>query len=87
MNDVVIRVRGLRMAYGSVRVLEGVDLDLRRGEVFTLLGPNGAGKTTLVEILEGFRTGWTGEVSVLGESSWTSRRPGSIPRPGASSFC
>ncbi|WP_182907894.1 ABC transporter ATP-binding protein [Microbispora sp. H13382] len=68
MNDVVIRVRGLRMAYGSVRVLEGVDLDLRRGEVFTLLGPNGAGKTTLVEILEGFRTGWTGEVSVLGEN-------------------
>ncbi|MEV4454720.1 ABC transporter ATP-binding protein [Microbispora sp. NPDC049633] len=68
MDDVVIRVRGLRMAYGPVRVLEGVDLDLRRGEVFTLLGPNGAGKTTLVEILEGFRTGWTGEVSVLGEN-------------------
>ncbi|WP_182887646.1 ABC transporter ATP-binding protein [Microbispora sp. H10885] len=68
MTDVVIRVRGLRMAYGPVRVLSGVDLDLRRGEVFTLLGPNGAGKTTLVEILEGFRTGWSGEVEVLGEN-------------------
>ncbi|MBX6382046.1 MAG: ABC transporter ATP-binding protein [Microbispora sp.] len=68
MRDVVIRVRGLRMAYGSVQVLDGVDLDLHRGEVFTLLGPNGAGKTTLVEILEGFRTGWTGEVEVLGEN-------------------
>ncbi|MEU6427782.1 ABC transporter ATP-binding protein [Microbispora sp. NPDC046973] len=68
MDDVVIRVRGLRMAYGPVPVLDGVDLDLRRGEVFTLLGPNGAGKTTLVEILEGFRTGWSGEVEVLGEN-------------------
>ncbi|MEV1205660.1 ATP-binding cassette domain-containing protein, partial [Microbispora rosea] len=68
MHDVAIRVRGLRMAYGPVQVLNGVDLDLRRGEVFTLLGPNGAGKTTLVEILEGFRTGWSGEVEVLGEN-------------------
>ncbi|GAA0365172.1 ABC transporter ATP-binding protein [Microbispora corallina] len=67
MDDLAIDVRQLTMAYGGTRVLDGVDLDVRRGEVFTLLGPNGAGKTTLVEILEGFRAGWTGEVSVLGE--------------------
>jgi ABC-2 type transport system ATP-binding protein len=62
----VIEVRGLRMRYGTVDVLDGVDLHARRGEVLVLLGPNGAGKTTTVEILEGFRRRSAGEVRVLG---------------------
>ncbi|MGH3697727.1 MAG: ABC transporter ATP-binding protein [Pseudonocardiaceae bacterium] len=62
----VIDVRGLRMRYGSVEVLEGVDFTAARGEVITLLGPNGAGKTTTIEILEGFRLRSAGEVTVLG---------------------
>jgi ABC-2 type transport system ATP-binding protein len=64
--DVIIRARGLRRRYGSVDVLRGVDLVVRRGEIVALLGPNGAGKTTLVEILEGFREPSGGNVSVLG---------------------
>ncbi|MFJ8674084.1 ABC transporter ATP-binding protein [Streptomyces sp. NPDC093589] len=63
---VVVRAGGLRMTYGSVDVLHGIDLDIRRGEVFALLGPNGAGKTTTVEILEGFRQRTAGDVRVLG---------------------
>ena len=62
----VIDVRGLRMRYGSVDVLDGVDFTAARGEVLVLLGPNGAGKTTSIEILEGFRMRSAGEVSVLG---------------------
>ncbi|MGF1473554.1 MAG: ABC transporter ATP-binding protein [Rubrobacteraceae bacterium] len=62
----VIEVRGLRMRYGSVDVLDGVDFVARRGEVLVLLGPNGAGKTTTIEILEGFRMRSAGEVGVLG---------------------
>ncbi|GHH96076.1 ABC transporter ATP-binding protein [Streptomyces capillispiralis] len=62
----VVRARDVRMSYGAVDVLHGVDLDIRRGEVFALLGPNGAGKTTTVEILEGFRKRSAGEVRVLG---------------------
>jgi ABC-2 type transport system ATP-binding protein len=62
----VIEVRGLRMRYGPVNVLDGVELVVRRGEVLVLLGPNGAGKTTTIEILEGFRRRSAGEVSVLG---------------------
>src|ERR671921_1097203 len=62
----VIDVRGLRMRYGSVDVLRGVEFAARRGEVLALLGPNGAGKTTTIEILEGFRMRSTGEVRVLG---------------------
>ncbi|MFF2811491.1 ABC transporter ATP-binding protein [Streptomyces sp. NPDC058000] len=62
----VVEARGLQMSYGSTAVLRGVDLEIRRGEIFALLGPNGAGKTTTVEILEGFRQRSAGEVRVLG---------------------
>jgi ABC-2 type transport system ATP-binding protein len=63
----VISVRDLRKSYGDVEAVRGIDLEVRRGEVFAFLGPNGAGKTTTVEILEGYRKRSGGEVSVLGE--------------------
>jgi len=50
-----VHVRGLVKAYSGVRAVNGIDLDIRRGEIFALLGPNGAGKTTTVEILEGYK--------------------------------
>ncbi len=62
----VIEVRDLRMRYGEVDVLAGIDFRVGKGEVVTLLGPNGAGKTTTIEILEGFRLRSAGEVAVLG---------------------
>ncbi|WKU08122.1 ABC transporter ATP-binding protein [Micromonospora sp. HUAS LYJ1] len=65
-DELAISVRGLRKAYGDNVAVAGVDLDVRRGEVFALLGPNGAGKTTTVEILEGYRQRDAGQVSVLG---------------------
>ena len=48
-------MRGLVKSYSGVRAVGGIDLAIRRGEIFALLGPNGAGKTTTVEILEGYR--------------------------------
>src|SRR5690554_5205832 len=47
----MIETRGLRKSYGHHPVLRGVDLTVRRGEIFALLGANGAGKTTTVNIL------------------------------------
>ena len=75
----VIRASGLRMSYGDLVVLDGVDLEIGRGEVVTLLGPNGAGKTTTVEILEGMRRPSSGAVEVLGvdparaDEAWRAR--------------
>src|SRR5438309_58794 len=62
----VVTVRGLVKRYGRREAVRGVDLTVRRGEVFAFLGPNGAGKTTTVEILEGYRDRTAGDVSVLG---------------------
>ncbi|MEA5455165.1 ABC transporter ATP-binding protein [Sinomonas sp. JGH33] len=65
-NDLAVRVRGLRKEYGGVAAVDGIDVDVARGETFVLLGPNGAGKSTTVEILEGYRRRTAGDVEVLG---------------------
>jgi ABC-2 type transport system ATP-binding protein len=67
----VISVRGLVKRYDSHQAVAGIDLEVRRGEIFAFLGPNGAGKTTTVEILEGFRQRTAGEVAVLGQDPAT----------------
>ncbi|MFS0702413.1 ATP-binding cassette domain-containing protein [Cellulomonas sp. 179-A 4D5 NHS] len=51
MTDPIVLTRGLRKSYGGTPVLDGLDLEIGRGEVLALLGPNGAGKTTTVGIL------------------------------------
>ncbi len=67
MPDLAIRCRGLVKRYPpAVTAVDGLDLEVARGECFGLLGPNGAGKTTTVEILEGLLAPSGGEVEVLG---------------------
>ena len=73
-DELAVDVRGLRKQYGDVTAVDGIDLGIRRGEVFGLLGPNGAGKSTTVEILQGNRTRDAGEVSVLGSDPATGTR-------------
>ena len=65
-SDLAVHVAGLVKHYGETHAVDGVDLDVVRGEVLALLGPNGAGKTTTTEILEGYRHRDAGEVEVLG---------------------
>jgi ABC-2 type transport system ATP-binding protein len=67
VSDLAIRCRGLVKRYPpDVTAVDGLDLEVRRGECFGLLGPNGAGKTTTVEILEGLLAPTGGEVEILG---------------------
>jgi ABC-2 type transport system ATP-binding protein len=66
VNDLAIDVHGLVKAYGSLRAVDDLDLQVHRGQCVALLGPNGAGKTTTTEILEGYRHRDGGEVEVLG---------------------
>ncbi|MFP2957023.1 ABC transporter ATP-binding protein [Myxococcus sp. 1LA] len=65
-DELAIEVKGLVKRFGDVTAVDGIDLDIRRGECVGLLGPNGAGKTTTVEILEGLQTATSGEVRLLG---------------------
>jgi ABC-2 type transport system ATP-binding protein len=59
-------LRGIRKAYAEVKAVDGLDLEVARGECFGLLGPNGAGKTTTIEICEGLTAPDDGTVEVLG---------------------
>jgi ABC-2 type transport system ATP-binding protein len=61
-----LQVRNLRKEYKDVVAVNGLDLEVRRGECFGLLGPNGAGKTTTIEICEGLTAADSGEVELLG---------------------
>jgi ABC-2 type transport system ATP-binding protein len=70
-SEPVVSVCGLVKRYGGHEAVAGIDLEVRRGEVFAFLGPNGAGKTTTVEILEGFQERTGGQVCVLGQDPAT----------------
>ena len=63
-SPAAIRVTGLRKSYGQQVVLDGIDLEVARGSVFSLLGPNGAGKTTTVQILSTLISADAGQVQV-----------------------
>jgi len=65
-NAPSLLLRGLRKAFGDVVAVDGLDLEVPRGECFGLLGPNGAGKTTTIEICEGLTEAEAGTVELLG---------------------
>jgi len=65
-EEMALRTRELRKAYGHIQALRGVDLEVRRGEVFGFLGPNGAGKTTTIRCLLDLIRPDSGELRVLG---------------------
>ena len=84
MTDSVITATGLRKRYGQVAAVDGIDLNIRRGEIFGLLGPNGAGKTTTILMLLGLTEVSEGKIDVGGfdpmrEPLEVKRRVGYLP--------
>lgn len=63
-NDPIIRLRNITKRYGNIRALQGIDLDIRMGEVLALVGDNGAGKSTLIKILSGAIKPSSGEIEI-----------------------
>ncbi len=74
MEELAIEVRGLRKTYDDFVAVDGIDFEVRRGEIFGLLGPNGAGKTTTLECLEGLRDADEGEMLVGGVDPGSNRK-------------
>ena len=67
-SELAIRVRDLRKTFGAVTALDGVNFEVRTGEIFGLLGPDGAGKTTLIRVLCGLLPADAGEAAVAGQN-------------------
>ena len=62
----MLRATDIRVHFGGVRAVDGVDFELRQGEIVGLIGPNGAGKTTLVNVLSGFQRPTRGRITIGG---------------------
>jgi ABC-type branched-subunit amino acid transport system ATPase component len=71
VSEPFFRVQEVSLAFGALKVLQGVSLDVERGEIVGLIGPNGAGKTTLFDVISGFREEARGKVWLNGEDLLT----------------
>ncbi len=65
MTDVVLKISGLKVAYGGIQAVKGIDLEIRAGELVTLIGANGAGKTTTLKAITGTQA-WHGSIEYMG---------------------
>ncbi len=83
-EDSIIKIRDLRMNFGSKEVLKGINLDIHKGEIIGYIGSNGAGKSTTVKIMLGLIEGYKGSIEIfgkdisLGDESYK-RRIGYVP--------
>ena len=68
MSDPVLRIASLKVAYGGIQAVKGVDLEIKGGELVTLIGANGAGKTTTLKAITGTQA-WAGEIDYMGGST------------------
>ena len=64
----LVALSGVVKSYSDTRVLTGIDLDIKQGELIVLLGPSGSGKTTLLNLIAGIDTANSGEILVLGKN-------------------
>jgi len=68
MADTLLKVTGLKVAYGGIQAVKGVDMEVREGELVSLIGSNGAGKTTTMKAITGTLIAQSGYIEYLGKS-------------------
>ncbi len=68
MSQALLKVSGLKVAYGGIQAVKGVDFEVREGELVTLIGSNGAGKTTTMKAITGLLPLDEGDIEYLGKS-------------------
>jgi branched-chain amino acid transport system ATP-binding protein len=81
MANLLLKVTGLKVAYGGIQAVKGVDFEVKEGELVTLIGSNGAGKTTTMKAITGTLAAAEGDIEYLGKSikgkgSWDLVREG-----------
>ena len=67
-HSVGVQVKGLRKSYGGQPVLKGIDLEVKRGEIFVIMGPSGSGKSVFLKQIIGLENPDEGEILIEGES-------------------
>jgi len=86
MSNTVLKVAGLKVAYGGIQAVKGVDLEVNQGELIALIGANGAGKTTTLKAVTGIQPIAAGDikflgVSIAGQGAWNLVKQGLVMVP------
>ena len=86
MSDAMLIVKGLKVAYGGIQAVKGVDFEVREGELVSLIGANGAGKTTTLKAITGTQPVADGDIvyqgrSIRGQGPWDLVRQGLVMVP------
>lgn len=84
--DILLKVNGLRVAYGGIQAVKGVSFEVRRGELVSLIGANGAGKTTTLKAVTGIQPVADGQIEFMGrpikgQGAWDLVRQGLVMVP------
>ena len=89
-NELVLQIRELRKAFGDQKVLDGIDLDVKKGETLTILGRSGSGKSVLLKLIIGLQKPDSGSIRI-GDAEVTGDVPaahlGGPRRPAAALAC
>ena len=85
-NQVLLKIQGLKVAYGGIQAVKGVSLEVRQGELVSLIGANGAGKTTTLKAVTGIQPIAAGDIEYLGrplkgQGAWDLARQGLVMVP------
>ncbi|WP_343630321.1 ABC transporter ATP-binding protein [Roseateles sp.] len=85
-DNILLQVEGLKVAYGGIQAVKGVDFDVRQGELVSLIGANGAGKTTTLKAVTGLQPLAVGDIkfmgrSIKGQGAWNLAKQGLVMVP------